>query len=271
MKGAVDIHTHYVCLDPRVPWVMQWWDRMNPEDRWLLEDYTPENLLRYMDSAGVEYAVVLAERAPHVTGDTPTEVVVEFCSASKRLLPFASINPHLTTHPYRDMMRYLKMGVRGLKLHPVHMRFELTDRRLYPVYYICESEGIPVMVHAGTSIFPGSRDRYGDPMYVNDVAEDFPDLVLIMSHGGRGFWYDAAQFMVRHRKNVYIDISGLPVRKLLEYFPRLEQLSHKFLFGTDWPGASMKRSIQELMALPISQEAKERILGDNAKSLLNLT
>ncbi len=267
---VVDIHTHHAGPESWKPWVMDWWRRMNPEDMWLVENYTPENLLRYMDEAQVDYAVVLAERAPHVTGDTTTEEVVEFCKASERLLPFASINPHLCAHPYREMLKFLKLGVRGLKLHPVHMRFELTDRRLYPVYYICENEGLPVMVHAGTSIFPGSADRYGDPKYVNEVAEDFPDLILIMCHGGRGFWYQDAQFIVRHRKNVYIDISGLPVKKLLDYFPRMEALKEKFLFGTDWPGVSMKRAKAEVMELPISHEAKRLILGENARRILGL-
>ncbi len=269
MEGAIDIHTHYAKAGHWKEWVKEWWEKMNSEDFWLVENYTPENLLRYMDEAQVEYAVVLAERAPNVTGDTPTETVIEFCKSSERLIPFANINPHLSNYPYKDMLKYIRMGAKGLKLHPVHMRFELTDRRLYPVYYICQEEGVPVMIHAGTSIFPGSKDKYGSPHYVNEIAEDFPDLVLIMSHGGRGFWYEDAQFIVRHRKNVYIDISGLPIKRLLDYFPRMEQLKNKFLFGTDWPGSSMKHSIEEFMKLPLSEEAKKLILRENALRILS--
>ncbi len=267
---AIDIHTHYAKGESWKPWVREWWERMNPKDMWLVENYTPENLIRYMDEAGVEYAVVLAERAPQVTGDTPTEEVVEFCKGHPRLLPFANINPHLTCYPYRDMERYIEMGVRGLKLHPVHQRFWITDSVLYPVYYICQKHGIPVMVHAGSSIFPGASDRYGDPKLVNEIAADFPELVLIMSHGGRGFWYQDAQFVVRHRRNVYIDISGLPVRRLLDYFPQMERLKEKFLFGTDWPGVPMRETIEAFMALPISEAAKEAILYRNAARILNL-
>ncbi len=270
MEGVIDIHTHYAAESCWQPWVKEWWIKMNKEDIWIVENYTPENMLKYMDEAGVEYAVVLAERAPNVTGDTPTEAVVEFCKASKRLIPFANINPHLSSYPYKDMMRYIKMGVKGLKLHPVHMCFEITDKRLYPVYYICQEEGLPVMIHAGTSIFPGAKDKYGNPHYVNEIAEDFPELVLIMCHGGRGFWYQDAQFIVRHRKNVYIDISGLPVKKLLDYFPQMERLKEKFLFGTDWPGVPIKRAIEEFTQLPLSDEAKRLILRENALKILKL-
>ncbi len=267
---AIDVHTHYAKGSCWKEWVRRWWEKMNPEDLWLIEGYSRENLLRYMEEAGVEYAVVLAERAPQVTGDTTTEEVVDFCKGCERLLPFANINPHLSCYPYKDMERYIELGVRGLKLHPVHMRFHLTDSRLYPVYYLCEKHNLPVMVHAGTSIFPGSYDSYGDPRYVNEIAADFPDLVLIMAHGGRGFWYEDAQFIVRHRKNVYIDISGLPVHRLLDYFPRMEQLKEKFLFGTDWPGASMKKSIEAFMALSLSEAAKEAILYRNAARVFGL-
>lgn len=126
------------------------------------------------------------------------------------------------------------------------------------------------MIHAGTSIFPGSSDKYGDPKVVNEIAADFPNLVLIMSHGGRGFWYSDAQFVVRHRKNVYIDISGLPVHRLLDYFPQMERLKDKFLFGTDWPGVPMKKTIEAFLQLPLSEAAKEAILYRNAARVLKL-
>jgi len=88
--------------------------------------------------------------------------------------------------------------------------------------------------------------------------------------GGRGFWYRDAQFIARIRANVYIDISGLPPHKLLDYFPELERLKEKFLFGTDWPGASMKKNIQLLLSLPISNAAKEAILYKNALKVLDI-
>ena len=131
--------------------------------------------------------------------------------------------------------------------------------------------GIPVLIHTGSSIFPGTRLRYGDPLHLDDVAVDFPDLKLVMAHSGRGFWYDRAFFMSRLHKNVYMEISGLPPSRLLEYFPDLGRNADKVIFGSDWPGMPhIKRNIEAVAALPLPPAAVEKILGGNAARLLAL-
>src|SRR5207249_9440618 len=55
-------------------------------------------------------------------------------------------------------------------------------------------------------------------------------------HGGRPLWMNEAFFLVRRHKNLYMDISGIPPQKLLAYFPRIEEIADKVLWGTDWPG-----------------------------------
>ena len=267
----IDVHVHYADLRNWKPWVIEWWLKMNPQAEKLLKNFTPQSFLSMMDEEGVEYAVILAERAPQTTCDVTTEDVLEFCKASDRLIPFANINPHISAYPYRELERFIDMGIKGLKIHPVHERFYPTDKRLYPLYYICEKKRLPVMFHTGSSIFPGSSNHFGDPKFVDEIASDFPDLVIIMSHGGRGFWYEDAQFIVKIRKNVYIDVSGLPPHRLLDYFPELERLKDKFLFGTDWPGASMRKNAQSILSLPISDAAKEAILYKNALEVLNIS
>ena len=76
------------------------------------------------------------------------------------------------------------------------------------------------MFHTGTSIFPGARNKYGDPIYIDDVAVDFPKLKILLAHGGRPLWMDTAFFLMRRHPNVYLDISGIPPKTLLKYFPR---------------------------------------------------
>ena len=78
-------------------------------------------------------------------------------------------------------------------------------------------------IHTGTSVFPGARSRLGDPMDVDDVAVDFPKLTILLAHGGRPLWMEAAFFLVRRHPNVYLELSGIPPSKLLEYFPRLRK------------------------------------------------
>lgn len=271
MKKVIDVHTHFADIKKWNPSVIEWWKKMGNEEFDIeKEQYTSDRLLELMDRANVEYVVILAERTPKVTGFISGEDVIEFCKASERLIPFVDVNPHITTYPYREFEKYINMGAKGLKVHPVHGNFDPRDCRLYPLYYLCEKKAIPVMFHTGSSIFPGATNHYGNPTYIDEIAGDFPDLKIIMAHGGRGFWYNEAQFVARIRKNVYIDISGLPVKRLLEYFTEMERLKEKFLFGTDWPAVAMKDTVEEFLSLPISESAKEAILYYNAKRVLNL-
>ena len=99
---------------------------------------------------------------------------------------------------------------------------------------------------------------------------DFPDLVVILAHGGRPLWMDEALFLVRRHKNMFMDISSIPPQKLLEYFPRLEEIAEKVLFGTDWPGPGVPDvpgNIAKFMALPLSEKARRKILYENAARL----
>jgi predicted TIM-barrel fold metal-dependent hydrolase len=128
---------------------------------------------------------------------------------------------------------------------------------------------IPVMIHTGASVFKGARLKYGDPLWIDDVAVDFPDLTLIQAHSGRGFWYRRAFFLARLHQNVYMEIAGLPPQKLLDYFPELEKNADKIIFGSDWPGLrSIRANIAAIRSRPLSEETKARILGQNAARIL---
>ena len=83
----------------------------------------------------------------------------------------------------------------ALKIHPVHAGVAANDRMLYPAYEACQAAGVPVVVHCGTSTFPGSSNAFGDPVVLDDVLRDFRSLTLVLAHGGRGWWYDAAAFL----------------------------------------------------------------------------
>jgi len=107
-------------------------------------------------------------------------------------------------------------------------------------------------------------------MYVDDVAVDFPRLKILLAHGGRPLWMETAFFLIRRHANVYLDISGIPPTSLLEYFPRLSEIAHKTLFGTDWPGPGVpdvKKNLDEFRALPLSEEMKSQILSKTALSI----
>jgi predicted TIM-barrel fold metal-dependent hydrolase len=174
-----------------------------------------------------------------------------------------------------DVEHILRLGIRMIKIHPPHQLLFPNDylngvNELEIIYRAAEANGIPVMFHTGTSIFPGARNKYGDPIYVDDVAVDFPKLKILLAHGGRPLWMHTAFFLIRRHPNVYLDISGIPPQALLSYFPRLDEIAHKTLFGTDWPGPGVpdvKRNLEEFNALPMSAEMREQILSKTAASL----
>src|SRR2546423_15031145 len=110
------------------------------------------------------------------------------------------------------------------------------------------------MFQAGASVLPGARSKFGGPICVDDGAVDFPKLKILLAHGGRPLWMDPAFFLLRRHPNVYLDISGIPPKSLLNYFPRMEEIAHKTLFGTDWPGPGVpdiKKNLEQFRALPL--------------------
>ena len=231
----------------------------------------PQTFLQLMDEKGVDYSVVLAEIAPLTTGVATNEMVKDFCQASPRLIPFCTLNPYLHANMGKMLEDFiLGQGFKGLKLYPPYNYFYPNDNFMYPLYAVAERLGIPVLFHTGSSIFANCRLKYGNPIYFEDVAVDFPDMKIIMAHGGRGPWYNEALSLIRLHKNVYIDVAGLPPKKLLEFFPDMERFAHKFIFGTDWPAVDVKKNADIIRGLKISQEAVSKILGENARQLLGL-
>jgi len=231
----------------------------------------PEQFVQYLQSIGVDYGVMLAELCPAGTGTCTNDYILQYCAGQEKLIPFASVNPYLTPSPRNELKQLLDSGFRGLKLYPTYQLFYPNETLLYPLYALAEDRQIPVMFHTGTSVFKGSRLKYGNPLFLDDIAVDFPDLPIAIVHSGRGFWYQQAFFLARLHENVYMEVAGLPPQKLLTYFPELERIADKVLFGSDWPGLKdIGENINVIRSLPLSAAAKEKILGQNAAKLLKL-
>ncbi|HJX01139.1 MAG TPA: amidohydrolase family protein [Terriglobales bacterium] len=239
---------------------------------------SPKKFLRHLDEIGVDRAVLINYVAPEMIGFTPAvnDFVAKYVQEEpKRLIACGSVHPRHTTDVQRDMEEIVRLGIRMIKVHPPHQLLYPNDylngvKELETIYRVAEQNGIPVMVHTGTSIFPGARNKYGDPIYVDDVAVDFPRLKILLAHGGRPLWMKTAFFLVRRHSNVYLDISGIPPKTLLEYFPRLEEIAHKTLFGTDWPGPGVpeiRQNLQDFRSLPLTDAAKQQILSTTALAI----
>jgi predicted TIM-barrel fold metal-dependent hydrolase len=236
---------------------------------------SPKAFLKYLDHEGIDRAVLINYVSPDVIGFTAgvNRYIADYTRENpRRLISCGGLHPRHTQNILADVDEILRLKIRMIKIHPPHQLLFPNDylngvKELEIIYRAAEANGIPVMFHTGTSIFPEARNRYGDPIYLDDVAVDFPKLKILLAHGGRPLWMHTAFFLLRRHANLYLDISGIPPKSLLKYFPRLEEIAHKTLFGTDWPGPgvpAIKKNLDDFLALPLSEATRQQILNRTA-------
>lgn len=231
----------------------------------------PPHLSEILAGEGVDHAVVLAEEAPETSGMVSSELIQDYCADIPSLHPFACLNPSIDEDLVGRLERLLARGrVAGLKFLPPYQHVYPNDPRLYPLYERAEALGLPCTFHTGLSRIPGTRLKYADPLLLDDVAVDFPNLPILLAHAGRGVWYDAAAMLATLHKNVYLELSGLPPRNLPRYFPQLERLVGKMIFGSDFPGVpSIGGNIAALREI-LGADGARAVLWENGARLLGL-
>ncbi|HEV7654113.1 MAG TPA: amidohydrolase family protein [Mycobacteriales bacterium] len=278
-RALVDVHVHAARLPTLTPAWRTWaqdfgdggvlgavYDEAGTVD--------PARFDAYLAAEGVDVALLFSEYSPKVTGIQPVEDLLPLTSYSQRTRLVANVNPHLHFPIEAELRRQLDLGAVALKIHPVHGGFPADDRAMYPAYAVCQQAGIPLVVHCGTSTFPGSMNAYADPILLDDVLRDFRSLDVVLAHGGRGWWYDAAAFLALSYERVWIELSGLPPSRLRDYYARHHwgRLSRRMIFGTDWPGvpgiANNARAVAELCP---DEETAGLVLAGNAARVYNLT
>jgi uncharacterized protein len=269
MSTLVDCHVHVGSRDRWIPEGLELADQLAaPEIRDVLADggTTGDRLLAYLDSQGVDVAVAIP------SGREPVqEYALDEAVGTDRILPFVQYDPRSAPDAARRFAGAIDAGARGLKVHPMSHQLPANDRSLYPLFAVAEERRIPVMVHVGSSVFPGAKMRFCDPLLVDEVAADFPDLQVLCAHSGRGFWTQQVFELTRMRRNVWMELSGLPARRIAALFPELERVRDRVLFGSDWPSSpAISRLAEEFRGLPFSDELIENALWRNAARLFGL-
>ena len=277
-RPLVDVHLHAARLPTLKPAWRTWAQDFG--DGGLLDavyaaDGTvdPARFDAYLAGEGVDIALLFAEYSPKVTGIQPVEDLLPLTAHSDRMRLVANVNPHLHHPVEEELARQLDLGAVACKVHPVHAGFPANDRAMYPAYALCQQAGIPLVVHCGTSTFSGSMNAYADPILLDDVLRDFRSLQVVLAHGGRGWWYDAAAFLALSHERVWIELSGLPPSRLRDYYARQgwSRLTRKMIFGTDWPGVpGIARNARAVAALCPSDEVAALVLAGNAARVYNL-
>ena len=226
-------------------------------------------------------AVVFTIDARTASGHRPNSVEELIAGAVRNndvLIPFGTVDPWSDGAVRRVAELTGDFGVKGFKFHPSLQAFEPNDRRFYPVYEAIAAAGVPALFHTGQtglgSALPGGygiKLRYSDPMLLDDVAADFPDLTIVMAHPAVP-WVDAQIAIASHKENCYIDLSGWSPK----YFPPQliralgRQLRNKALFGTDHPYITLERWRRDFDTLDIDPVVLPMILKRNALEVLGI-
>ncbi len=238
------------------------------------------SLAEYYRSRNMACVIFTVDETLTGTPRLSNDEVVEFAQKNADIaIPFASINPTRGAEAVREARRLVSAGaVRGLKLHPPIQEFFPNDRIAYPLYEVFAEAKLPVVFHTGHSGIGtgmrgggGIRLKYGDPMPIDDVAVDFPDMPIIMAHPSFP-WQDEAISICLHKPQVYIDLSGWSPKyfspTLVQYANTL--LKNKVMFGSDYPLLTPDRWLADFEKLPMRDEVRPLILKENAVRLLGL-
>jgi uncharacterized protein len=214
---------------------------------------------------------------PQVSND---DVAAFAADNSDIMMAFASVDPMRGADAVKEARRLISSGgFRGFKLHPPLQQFHANDKAAYPFYEVLAEAKLPVIFHTGHSGIgtgmPGGggvRLKYGNPMDIDDVAVDFPDMPIIMAHPSFP-WQDEAISVCLHKPQVYIDLSGWSPKYfspiLIQYANTL--LKKKMLFGSDYPLITPDRWLADFAAIAIRDEVRPLILKENAARLFSLS
>ena len=281
---AIDVHTHaeisasgHVALDPAL---------LNASAAYFkAEEHrapTISEMAGYYRERKMA-AVVFTVDAEHATGHgriANEEVAASCAENADVLIPFGSVDPWKGKMAAREVRRLVEEhGVRGFKFHPSVQGFDPNDRMAYQVYDVIQECGVPALFHSGqTGIgagVPGGggiRLKHSNPMLLDDVAVDFPDLKIIIAHPSFP-WQDEALAVATHKPGVYIDLSGWSPKyfppQLVRYANSL--LQDKVLFGSDFPVIKPDRWLSDFEQLEIKPSVRPKILKGNAARLLGLS
>ncbi len=266
--SAIDVHVHVEASVSAAPE-----DRRHPVHGFPLP--TVPDLAEMYRDLGMA-AVVFPVDAPHSLGSgVSNEEAAELAAqAADVLIPFGSIDPVRRADTAASARRLVtEHGIRGFKFHPAVQGFYPNDPAVYPLYAEMEQLGVPALFHTGqVGGGAGARLKYCDPIYLDDVAADFPGLTIIMAHPSFP-WQDIALSIAATRPNAYIDLSGWSPR----YFPpQLVQhantiLKDKVMFGSDYPVLTPQRWLADFAAAPFRDEVRPAILKGTAARILGLS
>jgi len=277
---AIDVHTHAwksaLQVDDKLT---ESQEAMGRYFRYQPQHATVPEMADYYRKLKMGFVVFTVDSPRDNRKITNEEIAELALKNSDVAIAFASINPHRGADGVRAAKRLIaEYKVKGFKFHPTVQDFYPNDRLAYPLYEVIAEAKLPALFHtgqtgmgAGTRGGGGLRLKYSNPLYLDDVAADFPDMPIVLAHPSFP-WQEEALSVATHKPQVFIDLSGWSPK----YFPPIlvqyanTLLKEKVLFGSDYPVITPEKWIEEFDKLPIKPEVRPLILKENAAKLLRL-
>lgn len=235
----------------------------------------------YIDSIGITKAVIKAKDIEttyqrKIRNESVAGLVRQY---PERFIGFAGVDPYKGMDAVRELEYAVRqLGLRGLAMEPFEYNLRANDRRFYPLYSKCVELDIPVNLHCSINYSTMSRMDYGKPIYLDDVAVDFPELKIIAMTSGWPWVGELIGVAWRHA-NVYIETAAVRPRYMAMPNTGWGELVHygntviqdKILFSSSWPLLPIERTIQEIRELPLKETVVNKWLYGNAARLLGLS
>lgn len=244
-----------------------------------------KQLLVSMDEAGVDYSLVITLEQSTSTKPQPSVAdIIKICDKSPRLIAVGRIDyDDLIDQQIEEMIGYLKSKkIVGVKFYLGYQKYHPNDKKLWPIYKFCQVNNFPVIYHTGVleTGFPGLL-KSSHPLNIDEVADQFPDLKIVIAHMGNPWIMDCAAVVAKN-KNVYMDFSGyfseyqsLDPEEVEMFIRQLKDFKvfagfKKCMFGTDWPLYNQKEYLEAANKLPMAEEEQKLVFWKNAVTVFNL-
>ena len=249
-----------------------------PED--MRGGVTIPDYINKMDQAGIERSLLIAVRAGDIrvkeSFEVPYESVHKVCTEHPdRFSGLAGIDPFRGMEGLKDLEYAVdEMGFVGAHLYPHWCELPPNHKKYYPYFSKCCELGIPIMMQVGHNLVYSRKRRLpsvGRPIYLDEVAIDFPELKLIGIHIGIP-WTDEMISMCWKHENVYTAGDAYAPKYWPDSYVHYANSygQKKVLFGTDWPVIDPVRAVEEFNDLNFRESASQRILRENALEVFNL-
>jgi predicted TIM-barrel fold metal-dependent hydrolase len=237
---------------------------------------SPQDIATYYRSRKIGCVVFSVDERLTGRPQVPNDEILALAAENPDfMIAFSSVDPTRGADAVAEAKRLIKAGTRGFKLHPPVQQFHANDRAVYPFYEVINEARLPVIFHTGHSGIGtgmcgggGIRLKHGNPMDIDDVAVDFPDMPIILAHPSFP-WQDEALSICLHKPQVFIDLSGWSPKyfppSLIQYANTL--LRQKMLFGSDFPFITPERWLADFEKTAIREDVRPLILKENARRL----